>query len=315
MDYTYQLFEDITSDTVRDVATFLRVVPGGSNVTLDIVSYGGEIFPSIAVIQMIQVAQKFGTTFTAKVWGLAASSAADIALACDRIEMGSTSSIMIHSAWVVDTDESRKHDKGIEIANQAQLEVIRKRLPEYSEKDLREDRWFTASEALAVGLVDAIFDVDDSMIESQIAAKYILKHNGGLKMDEVKKEDSVVEEVQEIKEEIQEVEEQVEKAAEEEKKEEQPDIIGTLDAMVKRIAELDERMKRIEEAKAACGDDQRKENARLKAIFDRISAVCAPACEKVEPISAKEQDATDPKEDLEKCKATYGSFKKYIDQD
>lgn len=314
--YTFQLFDEIDSGTLRNLAGFLRTVPDNSNVTFEITSYGGEIFPSIAIIQMIQVSQKFGTQFTARIWGLAASSAADIALACDRIEMGATSSIMIHSAWVVDTEETHKHDRGIEIANQAQLDVIRKRLPDYDEKDLREDRWFTANEALEIGLIDAIFDVDDSMIQEQIAAKYITDHvhNGGLIMDE-KKEEVLTDEVkEEVKEEI--IEEVKEEVAEEEKKEDEPDIIGTLEAIVSHIAELDERMKKIEEskAKAECGDDDRKENARLKAVYDRISAVCSPACEHVAPITSKEPEK-DPKDELEKCKATYKNLKFYIAQD
>lgn len=316
--YTFQLFDEISSDTVRDIATFLRKVPDKGNVTLEITSYGGEIFPSIAIIQMIQMCQKFGTLFTARIWGLAASSAADIALACDRIEMGSTGTIMIHSAWVVDTEETTKHDRGIEIANQAQLDVIRKRLPDYDEKDLRVDRWFTASEALEIGLIDAIFDVDDSMIQEQIAAKYITNHthNGGLAMDEVKKDEVLTDEVkEEIKEEV--IEEVKEEVAEEDKKEDgEPDIIGTLEAIVSHIAELDERMKKIEEAKAECGDDDRKENAnaRLKAVYDRISAVCSPACERKEPITSKEPES-DPKEELAKVKATYPNLKFYIAQD
>ena len=303
-EFIYQLFDDITSDTVRSVATFLRGLPDKARVILDITSYGGEIFPSIAIIQMIQMNQKFGVHFTARIWGLAASSAADIALACDRVEMGATGTIMIHSAWVVDVEENHKHDPGIEIANAAQLEVIHKRLPDYSEKDLQTDRWFTAGEALKIGLVDAIFDVDDSMMKAQIAAKYISIHNGEVTMEDVKKEEMIEEKAEEILEEKEEIRE-----------DEKPVLDDVLERIADRLEDIEKRLEKLEgvdEAQAACGDDERRENGRLKAVYDRISAICAPAfAKKAEKIDKKD----DPKEGLEKHKAIYKNLDAYINKD
>lgn len=302
--YTYQLFDDITSDTIRSIAAFVKGLPDNANVVMDICSRGGGIFEGLAVLQMIQVSQKYGAHWTARVYGFAASTAADIVMVCDKIEMASTSSIMIHSAW----REDGSHDEGIRVANESQLAVIHKRLPHYSSEDLKEDRWFQADEALSIGLCDSLFITDENDQVARIAAKYISNHthNGGLTMDEdVKKE--VVEEVKE---------EVIEEIKEPEEKKEEVDVASILDSIVSRLAELDERMKKIEEqgkAKAECGgDDERKDNARLKAVYERINAVCAPVCAKKAEVVEKEET---PEESLARHKATYKNLSFYIRQD
>lgn len=302
----YYLFEDITSDTIRHFAEFMQKLPPQSKVALYVGSYGGSVFDGIGITSMIRVCQNAGIHFTAYVYGLAASSAADIVLACDRIEMASTSSIMIHSSF----NDSGKVDEGIRVANQVQLEIIHKRLPNYSKEDLKVDRWFRADEALSIGLCDALFDVDENDQVARVAAKYIESHNGGVQMDEEVKVEATTA-VVEAKAEDEEVKEDVREEVREE--EEEVDYASILEAMLKRMAEMDERIKELEgKSKAECGDREKRDNARLKAVYDRINAVCAP-------VSAKKSEDVEkgetPEETLARHKATYKNLNFYIRQD
>lgn len=282
-----QLFEDITETTLYKVSDFCRSLVAGDEATIECTSHGGLIFYGNAICQKIQEARQKGVKFTAKVYGLAASTAADIVLSCDRIGMARTAAIMIHSAF--DPKNSGK-DEGITVANAAQLDIIRKRIP-YTEKDLELNRWFRADKALQLGLIDFIFDSGKSE-SARLSAKYLASYVGDHTMEEERKEE-IVEEVQEVKEE----------------REEKPSIEDLFEALVDRVAKLEERVAKLEESRleAACGDDE-KQNARLSAIQAKIAAICAPCTPKVE-IKAK---AISAKAELDEYKAKHPNRENYI---
>ena len=286
--FRFLIFEDIVEDTMWRMAAFLQDVPDNSEVLIEITSHGGLVFYGSAITQKIQEARSRGVKFTAKVYGVAASSAADIVLVCDRIEMASTAALMIHSA----RNDSKGEDEGITIANEAQLAIIRKRLPGYTVEDLQTDRWFKAKEALDIGLIDSIFDVDSNSYAARLCAKYLNTCDGGYAMDE--KKDQVVE--------PEKAEEMVEEKVEEEKveKEDSPSIEELFERISERFDAIEERIRQIEEARAECGD--RRDNARMKAVYEKIAAVSKPcvSCDSV--IQVKKEN---PKAELDKCKATW----------
>ena len=298
--YRYQIFSDIDEFTMSDFSRWLATIPADASVVIEITSHGGLVFYGNAVYQKIQEAQRDGITFTAKIYGVAASSAADIVLSCNRIEMASTAAIMIHSAW----NSAGGNDEGIRVANDAQLAVIKKRLPEYTETDLKKDRWFKADEALKIGLIDAIFDVDNNSVEARLCAKYLAEFpfKGDLKMEEeIKKEDQ--------KSEIIEEDVKDEEIKEEEVKEE-PSRDDVIERLVEEVRDLAERIRKIEEASAECGD--RRDNARMKAIFEKIEAISKP-CESTE--SVIHSVVEDPKASLEKHKNMYPNLDRLVDVD
>lgn len=314
--YTFHIFEDITGDTVKDFAVFCKSLPDKANVNLDVCSYGGDVFSGIAILQMIQVLQKTNDVhFTARVWGLAASSAADIVLACNRVEMAKTAAIMIHSAWTLDGE----NDEGIRIANEAQMAVIHTRLPDYTEKDLKRDKWFRAEDAMIIGLIDAVFE-DSQSENAKIAAKclinsliggFVMKKTIQAKAEEEIREDSLKVE-EEKAEEMEVVDEE-----KEEVKEEAPSMADALERIAERLETIEERLLKLEggEVEAECGDPREKENARMRAVYDRISAICKPAVSKDSVTKIVKQE--DPKEELERYKAKYGNmnFSAYIDKE
>lgn len=292
--YRYKMFSDIDEDALYAFSAFLDTISNNSAVTIEITSHGGLVFYGNAMFQKIQEAQREGISFTARVYGIAASSAADIVLACDRVEMAETAAIMIHSAW----NANGKKDPGIEIANAAQLDVIRRRIPEYTEDDLQSDRWFTAREALAVGLIDGIFNAEKDAEQARLCASYLAQYKGGGTMAEEKKE--MVDNAEEIVEE------------EEIKKEEErgPSVEDVLERLAERLDRIEERLMRLEGTNAECGGD-RRDNARLKAVFDRIANISKPCI----PCGDVMRTAPDPKAELDRCKAKYPDIDRIVGND
>jgi ATP-dependent protease ClpP protease subunit len=294
--YKYQIFSDIDERTMYDFSSFIDRTPKESEIIIEITSHGGLVFYGNAVFQKIQEAQSQGTRFIARVYGLAASSAADIVLACDVIEMASTAAIMIHSAW----NPVGKKDEGIAIANAAQLAVIKKRLPDYDEESLKKDRWFTADEALEIGLIDSIFNAQNDREQALLCAKYLSTYAKGEKsMDEEKKLDpangeEIIEEEEEKKEEIR-----------------QPSVEELLERIVERLDEYGERLRKIEEMNAECGGD-RRDNARLKAIYDRVANVSKPC---VSTDSVIKSPVENPKAELERMNEKYPNLERFVGND
>jgi ATP-dependent protease ClpP protease subunit len=292
---TLQIFSDIDELTLYAVSNFADSLEDGEEGVIEIASHGGAVFYGNAAFQKIQQAQNRKCKFIAKVYGIAASSAADIVLSCDRIEMADTAAMMIHTAW------GASKDRGIEIANFAQLSVIHKRLPDYTEKDLEQDRWFTAKEALSLGLCDSIFGLESTSIQARLCAKYLSTSNvGGSTMENVEKK---VDEV---------VEEQKEEVVEE-KKEDAPSVEEVLEKIAERLDDIEARLVALEGVKAECGDnvvDENRDNARMKAIWNKLSAISRPAASTESVIATPK--AEDPKEALERYKAQFPNLDSYI---
>lgn len=179
------IFEDITPYTLSKVSSILENVKDGDNLELNIASYGGQILPTISIIDLIK-SKNLKTT--ANIVGFAASAAAILALSCDVVIMSSLGSLMIHSAW---SEMSDSDDPGIKRCNQVQLQIINKRCKAISDKTLKQDNWYNANECLKLGLIDNI--QDNSTI---INAFYAKLKSEVLPMDE--KVQEVVENIKEL---------------------------------------------------------------------------------------------------------------------
>ena len=179
------IFEDITPYTLSKVSSILESVKDGDDLELNIASYGGEILPTISIIDLIK-SKNLKTT--ANIVGFAASAAAILALSCDVVTMSSLGSLMIHSAW---SEMSDSDDPGIKRCNQVQLQIINKRCKAISDKTLKHDNWYNANECLKLGLIDNI--QDNSAI---INAFYAKLKSEVLPMDE--KVQEVVENIKEL---------------------------------------------------------------------------------------------------------------------
>ena len=244
----YLLINDIEEKEARSIFEWIDSLQEGT-ATIDIISHGGQAFVGTGIAQRIIEAQSKGIKFIARVYGICASAAADIALACDSIYMSEGSQIMIHSAWnpFISPD-----DEGIVRANESQLALIHRKLPDYTMEDLKTDKWFNAEQAVEAGLCVGIIKQDDVKATlKKVAAKYNI--NGGMDMAITKKAQA---EVEAVKAEAPCMNNEEQKKNEETKA--YDDDVMTIDVMERIVQRLDEIEKRLEvlEGEGKKADDE-----------------------------------------------------------
>lgn len=302
-DYTYYMMEDIEEITARDFAEFLATVEDNSRVTIQMLSHGGLVFAGLGVCQMIAQAQARGVVFDVNVYGIAASAASDVSLACDHIYMADGAQIMVHSAY-------GGSDEGIIRSNREQLALIRRRLTDYSEKDLEQDRWFDAETAIKVGLADGyIKSSNESRAVYKLAAYLSTNKEEKTMADEMKKVKAAEEEIErKLDEEEKKDAPEAESDCDEKDAPEADEDIDLMEAIVQRLEGIEHRLSVLEgEGKKADdeGEPAPSASARRKALMQKLSAVCAP----MPSVSAKSVAVAEtPEEESRRFKATYKNF-------
>ena len=271
MDELYTLINDIDEAEARTMFAWINGLPENANATIEILSHGGLCFAGTGIAQKIIEAQSRGIVFTAKVYGIVASAASDIALACNRIAMAMGAQLMIHSAWNEFLDAK---DIGIQRANEAQLALIHRKLPDYTAEDLKQDRWLNAEEAVKLGVCDEYINMTDVMATfRKVAARYTL---GGLNM---KKNEKLNAEVEAVKAEAPCMENEEKKDEETKALDDDVMTIDVLEQMAQRLEKIEERLAVLEgEGKKADdeGASDGAENgdqiaARLNSLYARLS--------------------------------------------
>ena len=273
MDELYTLINDIDEAEARQMFAWINGLPEKSNATIEILSHGGLCFAGTGIAQKIIEAQSRGIVFTAKVYGIVASAASDIALACNRIAMAMGAQLMIHSAWNEFLDPN---DPGIQRANESQLALIHRKLPSYTAEDLKQDRWLNAEEAVKLGVCDEYINMNDVMATfRKVAARYDTL--GGLNMKKIEKKVSA--EVEAVKAEAPCMENEEEKKTEEPKAiDDDIMTIDVLEQMTQRLEKIEERLAALEgEGKTADGESEDAAEsgdqiaARLNSLYARLS--------------------------------------------
>lgn len=298
---TFDIYYDISPLYLEELDKHLRACATDKEINLNICSPGGDIYAGIAIAEKLRAC---GKRVNARVWGYAASAAFTIACACDFVEASPLTHFMVHSAygWDGDVDEGCKH------ANESQLALIHRKNADYTEKELAEDRWFTAIEAQAFGLVDRIVEFEGDA-EAKRAAAYGLskfRNIGGdtMKAEEMKKEEVIEEKkAEELTPEI--VDEKVEDQIEQKVDDKSDDL---LEQVIERIEELSARVAALEEKREAECVPNDEKKAKLAA---RLASISRP----VERVVATEEEKTaqNAAKDLERFKAVYGtSFDRFI---
>lgn len=297
---TFDIYYDISPLYLVELDKHLRACATDKEINLNICSPGGDIYAGIAIAEKLRAC---GKRVNARVWGYAASAAFTIACACDFVEASPLTHFMVHSAYTWGgIDDGCKH------ANESQLALIHRKNEDYTEKDLLEDRWFTASEAQAFGLVDRIVEFEGDA-EAKRAAAYgfsKFRNIGGdtMKAEEMKKEEVVEEKkAEELTPET--VDEKVEDQIEQKVDDKSDDL---LEQVIERIEELSARVAALEEKREAECVPNDEKKAKLAA---RLASISRP----VERVVATEEEKTaqNATKDLERFKAVYGnSFDRFI---
>ena len=273
-EHEFYLIADIWEEVALDFTKWLNTIPDGSEAYITILSHGGLCFVGTGIGQMILNARSRGIRFTADVYGICASAASDIALACDRIRMARGSQLMIHSAYNTFLDTI---DEGILRANESQLNIIHLHFPDYDEKDLKEDKWINADEAVSLGLAEYIDNNDESvsLARAKVAACYGMR-KGELRMEEtkVKAEETSVTVTQGAPEKK---EEEAPAKAEDRSMEDVMDaVVDRLDEIEHRLAVLEGEGKKQDDEMAECGSNDEK-RARLNSLYARLLRPTASA--------------------------------------
>lgn len=298
---TFDIYYDISPLYLEELDKHLRACATDKEINLNICSPGGDIYAGIAIAEKLRAC---GKRVNARVWGYAASAAFTIACACDYVEASPLTHFMVHSAygWDGDVDEGCKH------ANESQLALIHRKNADYTEKELAEDRWFTASEAQAFGLVDRIVEFEGDA-EAKRAAAYgfsKFRNIGGdtMKAEEMKKEEVIEEKkAEELTPET--VDEKVEDQIEQKVDDKSDDL---LEQVIERIEELSARVAVLEEKREAECVPNDEKKAKLAA---RIASISRPVARVV--ATEEEKSAQNAAKDLERFKAVYGtSFDRFI---
>ena len=266
----YLLINDIEEKEARSIFEWIDSLQDGGTAVLDIISHGGQAFVGTGVAQRILEATSKGIKFIARVYGICASAAADIALACDSIYMAEGSQIMIHSAW---NPFLSPDDDGVMRANESQLALIHRKLPDYTMEDLKTDKWFNAEQAVEAGLCAGIIKQDDvNATLKKVAAKY--NTLGGLDM---KKNEKLNAEVEAVKAEAPCMENEEKKDEEMKAMDDDAMTIDVLEQMAQRLEKIEERLAALEGKKA---DDEGASDgaesgdqiaARLNRLYAKLS--------------------------------------------
>ena len=272
MENCYLLINDIDESEARSMFAWINGLSEKANATIEILSHGGLCFAGTGIAQKIIEAQARGIVFTAKVYGIVASAASDIALACDSIYMAEGAQVMIHSAW---NDFLNDEDIGIQRANESQLALIHRKLPDYTMEDLKTDRWFNAEQAVEAGLCVGIIKQDDvNATLKKVAAKYNI--NGGIDMAITKKAQA---EVEAVKAEAPCMNNEEEKKNEETKAlDDDVMTVSVLEQIVQRLDEIEKRLevlegegKKADDEGADMGENGDQIAARLNQLYAKLT--------------------------------------------
>lgn len=155
----------------RDIVNELMHLDGYENLNIRINSIGGDVYPGIAIFNAIRQCKSNVTIY---IDGIAASIAGVIALCGKRVEMSRYARMMLHN--VSGGCYGNKQDLRDMISTIESLEdTIAEIVGERCDKDKEEvkntyfdgtDHWLKAEEALQLGLIDAIYDVEPIPEES-----------------------------------------------------------------------------------------------------------------------------------------------------
>lgn len=148
--------------TAKKVTAQLRAI-GDRPITVQINSAGGDMFEGIAIYNVLR---EHSQEITVQIIGMAASAASIIAMAGDKIEIGSASFLMIHNAWVLAI--GNRHDMAetatfLEPFDAAMRDVYAQRSGMKADdvaKMMDDETWLSGSVAIDKGFADALLAAD-----------------------------------------------------------------------------------------------------------------------------------------------------------
>jgi ATP-dependent protease ClpP protease subunit len=157
------LYGDIGNDvSVQELSQELAKA-GGSDVSLNVFSYGGDASQGLAMYNLLQ---RYSGRITAYIDGVVASAGTLPVMAANRVVMPSNALMMIHDPWSVASGSAaglRKKAEQLDAYSASYREAYATRSGRSSDEVAAwmgandgGGTWFTAAQALEVGLIDEI---------------------------------------------------------------------------------------------------------------------------------------------------------------
>lgn len=146
--------------SAAEVAQALASLPSGTtDITMRINSPGGEVFEAVAIMNLLR---DHSARITARVDGIAASAASFLATSADELIMGGNTELMIHDAWglaIGNAEDMRSYADMLDRVSNDIAAVYDAKAgggTDHWREYMLKESWFTAEEAVSLGLADSV---------------------------------------------------------------------------------------------------------------------------------------------------------------
>lgn len=205
------------NSSIYDFNYKMRSVKEDEDITLEINSYGGDVFLGIDIMNTLRGHKGEVTVI---ITGIAASAASVIAMGADVIKMYSNTQLMVHNAWTYasgNAKELRKVADDLESIGESVLASYTHRVDaDTVKKLLDEETYMSASKAKKYGFIDEIVDVAAEEVESEIFSNKAKEFNNTIKAEDKQLEKKIIsleDEIKKLKQKLNEDEEPKQPAA------------------------------------------------------------------------------------------------------
>lgn len=173
------------NSSIWDFNHKMKSIKEDQDITLEINSYGGDVFLGIDLMNSLRSHQGKVTVI---VTGIAASAASVIAMGADEIKMYSNTQMMIHNAWtfaIGNAIELRKVADDLESIGESVLASYTHRVDaDTVSKLLEEETYMSAKKAKDLGFIDEIVDDNAEEVESEMFSNKAQEFNANITEDE-----------------------------------------------------------------------------------------------------------------------------------
>lgn len=169
------------NSSIWDFNQRMKSIKEDEDITLEINSYGGDVFLGIDIMNTLRSHEGKVTVI---VTGIAASAASVIAMGADVIKMYSNTQLMIHNAWTYaagNAKDLRKVADDLESIGESVLASYTHRVDAKTVTELLDkETYMSASKAKEYGFIDEIIDVKAEEVESEIFSNKAQEFNATL---------------------------------------------------------------------------------------------------------------------------------------
>ena len=159
----------------------MRSVKEDEDITLEINSYGGDVFLGIDIMNTLRGHKGHVTVI---ITGIAASAASVMAMGADTVKMYSNTQMMVHNAWTIvagNAKQLRKRADDLDSIGESVLASYTHRVDEETVKKLLEaETYMSASKAKEYGFIDEIMDSKAEEVESEIFSNKAKEFNNSI---------------------------------------------------------------------------------------------------------------------------------------